>query len=246
LGEVAIYSDNKDSLCKNVVDLKKVSFPRVFRPNVDLKLQIDQMRSSIRPLDIVPIHIKGHQDDDKNFELDKAPLSVQCNIKMDEKAKAFLQSHQGRFEPNEKAKEMPVMQSWLKINSSTIHNNFAHHIKLNYESDSYFLNENHYSNIGIQNTNIVKIIKSNVEKRNIDGTEPFILYISFSSDDFEHNQHRKTKGSMWLKTVTICPPSTMPTSSIYTYILSLSKKGKDHDVVHHIHCILLYWPFLHF
>ena len=109
-----------------------------------------------------------------------------------------------------------------------------HFLAFGYESDSYFLNENHYSNIGIQNTNIVKKIKSNVKKRIIDGTEPLILYITFWSDDFEPNQHRKTKGSMWLKTVTICPPSTMTTSPKYTYILSLSKKGKDHDVVNDI------------
>ena len=94
-GEVAIYIDNQDSLCKNVIDLKNVSFPRVFRPNMDVKMQIDQMRASIRPLHIMPIQIKGHQDNDKNFELDKAPLSVQCNIEMDEKAKVFLQSQQG-------------------------------------------------------------------------------------------------------------------------------------------------------
>ena len=67
-GEVAVHSDNSDSLCKNVVDLRKVSFLRASRPNVDLKLQIDSMRKSIKPLNIVPIHIKGHQVKDENFE----------------------------------------------------------------------------------------------------------------------------------------------------------------------------------
>ena len=81
-GEVAVYSDNSDSLCKNVVDLRKVSFSRVFRPNINLKLQIDSMQKSIKPFNIVLIHIKGHQDKDENFEFENAPLSVQCNIEM--------------------------------------------------------------------------------------------------------------------------------------------------------------------
>ena len=71
-GEVAVYIDNSDSLCKNVVDLNKVSFPRVFRLNADLKLQIDSMRKSIKPINIVPTHIKGYQDKKENFLFEKA------------------------------------------------------------------------------------------------------------------------------------------------------------------------------
>ena len=51
---------------------------------------------------------------------------------MDEDAKAFLRSHRGKFEPTKQARPLPVMQSWLEIQGSTVHNNFAHHIKLNY------------------------------------------------------------------------------------------------------------------
>ena len=90
------------------------------------------MRKSIKPLNIVPIHIKGHQDKDENFEFENAPLSVQCKIEMDEDAKTFHRSHPGKFEHTKQARPLPVMQSWLKIQGYTVHNNFAHHIKLNY------------------------------------------------------------------------------------------------------------------
>lgn len=39
-GEVELYGDNSDSLCKNPINTSAISFPRFFRPNADLKLQI--------------------------------------------------------------------------------------------------------------------------------------------------------------------------------------------------------------
>ena len=60
------------------------------------------MRKSLRPLCLTPTHIKGHQDDDPNFILEQAPLPVQCNIEMDERAKKFLSKHQGQLEPTSK------------------------------------------------------------------------------------------------------------------------------------------------
>ena len=109
-----------------------------------------------------------------------------------------------------------------------------HFLAFGYKTEFSFLNEPHYSNTGIQSTNIAKQIKRNVKKGISDDINPLILYITFWSDDFEPNQHRKTKGSMWIKTVTICPPSNMSTSPKYTYILALSKKGIDHDVINDI------------
>ena len=42
-GEVNIYCDNMDALCKNKIVLSDISFPRLFRPNVDTKLQIQTL-----------------------------------------------------------------------------------------------------------------------------------------------------------------------------------------------------------
>ena len=46
------------------------------------------------------IHLKGHQDDDKEFEYETAPLSVRMNIDMDASAKLFLKQNQKQLNPN--------------------------------------------------------------------------------------------------------------------------------------------------
>ena len=55
-GEVELYGDNKDSLCKIPIRTNHISFPRFFRPNVDLKIQICEMRENLKPIKIIPIH----------------------------------------------------------------------------------------------------------------------------------------------------------------------------------------------
>ena len=86
-GEVEVCCDNKDALCTQPIRTKEISFPRYFCPNVDLKLQIQMLRKNLRKMGILPVHIKGHQDDDKDFELDKASLAVRCNIEADNEAR---------------------------------------------------------------------------------------------------------------------------------------------------------------
>ena len=55
--------------------------------------------------------------------------------------------------------------------------------------------------------------------------DPMILYLLFWSDDFEGSMLRKNKNSVWLKTVTICPPHDQVTSTKFTYIIPLVVKG---------------------
>ena len=131
-GEIEIYSDNSDSLSKNKLELRNASFPRIFRPNVDLKLQIQAQRQYLRPIRVFPTHIKGHQDDDMEFILEEADLPVQCNIEMDYAAKIFLTNDNGVLNPMAKATTMPIMRSRLEIQGSTIQNNFDHHVKLHF------------------------------------------------------------------------------------------------------------------
>ena len=131
-GEIEVYSDNKDSLCKNKLNLRNVSFPRIFRANVDLKLQIQDQRQYTKPIKVFPTHIKGHQDDDDEFILEEADLPVQCNIEMDTAAKKVLTDDNGTLNPTTKAKSMPVMRSRLEIQGSTINNNLDHHVKLHF------------------------------------------------------------------------------------------------------------------
>ena len=98
-GEVTLYSDNKDSLCEKQIHTNLISFPQFFRPNMDIKLQIQTMRKKLKPIRVIPTHIKGHQDDHEGFEYDKAPVPVQCNIDADHASKTFLKTHQRTLEP---------------------------------------------------------------------------------------------------------------------------------------------------
>ena len=60
---------------------------------------------------------------------------------------------------------------------------------------------------------------------------PLILYVIIWSDDFEPNQTRKNRNSIWLKTVSICPPRLFKTSSLYTFPICLGRKGQIHDQI---------------
>ena len=84
-----------DSLVKHGFEISKLAFPSFFRPNMDLKLLLQRLRQETpQALTISPNHIKGHQDNDKNFEYDTAPQSVRRNIDMDELAGKILETDQ--------------------------------------------------------------------------------------------------------------------------------------------------------
>ena len=60
--------------------------------------------------------------------------------------------------------------------------------------------------------------------------DTLILPVVFWSDDFEVN-HIKSTTSIWVHTVTVCPPSSFATSSRYTHALALGRKGISHDSI---------------
>ena len=64
---------------------------------------------------------------------------------------------------------------------------------------------------------------------------PLIFYVTFWSDDFEGAMLRKNKKSIWIKTITICPPSNQTTSTKYTYVLAIGRKGTNHDEINVLH-----------
>ena len=69
---------------------------------------------------------------------------------------------------------------------------------------------------------------------------PLIFYVTFWSDDFEGAMLRKNKKSIWVKTITICPPSNETTSTKYTYVLAIGRKGTNHDEINVLHNTELY------
>ena len=132
-GEIQICGDNKDSLVMQPIDTTKMSFPRFFRPNMDLKIQLQELRSEC-PKNIVlfPTHIKGHQDRAEHFQYEEATQGTKRNIDMDELAKRFLQHHQGPLEPRRLQLQLPSQKANLLIADARITNNMQEHISLHF------------------------------------------------------------------------------------------------------------------
>ena len=99
-------------------------------------------------------------------------------------------------------------------------------------SDSYKRIISHSSSIPQEN--ISMIIRSKVKNslRSSD-ISPLIIYIILWSDDFEPNNVKQHKKSTWIKTVTFAPPKHCQTSSKHTYVIALSAKNTNHELINH-------------
>lgn len=132
-GEVNIYADNQDSLCVNSLDYNHMSFPRFFCPNVDIKMQIQAIRTSLpKQVKIYPQHVNGHLDDEKDFSYDEAPQQVQINIDVDEMCDPFLKHNQGKLEPTTMPLMLPNQKASIQVQGIRIQNNAEHHIMLHF------------------------------------------------------------------------------------------------------------------
>ena len=78
-------------------------------------------------------------------------------------------------------------------------------------------------------------IRHEASKNYESNAQPMILYLLFWSDDFEGAMLRKNKNSVWLKTVSICPPHEQVTSTKFTYVIAIGRKGSDHDEINKLH-----------
>ena len=72
------------------------------------------------------------------------------------------------------------------------------------------------------------------DKLQSSNVSPLIIFTSIWSDDFEPNSVKKTKSSIWMKTLTICPRDYQQTSKHHTYIISLGPKGSNHNEVNQL------------
>ncbi len=70
--------------------------------------------------------------------------------------------------------------------------------------------------------------------------DPYIMFVTFWSDDFEVNHTRKNRSSTWIKTMTLVTLSKTNTSKHYTHLVAIGHKGCSHTKVNaHIHTELL-------
>ena len=64
-----------------------------------------------------------------------------------------------------------------------------------------------------------------------------IGYLLFWSDSFLNSFIKQKDNSVWVLTVTICPPEDMKSSGRYTYVLAIGKSDANHSEVinHYMH-----------
>ena len=75
------------------------------------------------------------------------------------------------------------------------------------------------------------ILKHINEKFSNEDKDPYVLFITLWSDDFEVNHTRRNRNSTWIKTVTLSSPPNMSTSKSHTHIIALGQKGNNHSTV---------------
>ena len=100
--------------------------------------------------------------------------------------------------------------------------------------DCLYHNDNVSQLNGIAACNQANVCRTEVKQQYCD-INPMILYLLFWSDDFEGAMLRKNKKSVWIKTVTICPPRDKITSTKYKYVVGIGRKRYDHDEINTLH-----------
>ena len=108
-----------------------------------------------------------------------------------------------------------------------------HFLSFNLEMNYMTCDENNMINTGISKCKMALQMRNSVKEELKDSNiSPMILYINLWSDDFEPNVYRKNRKSIWIKTVSICPPRDKITSPMYTYVLAIGRKTDNHDIMH--------------
>ena len=84
---------------------------------------------------------------------------------------------------------------------------------------------------------ILQSIHKQYESSNID---PYVLFVTFWSDDFEVNHTRKNRNSTWIKTMSIVGSKQTQTSPYHTQLIAIGHKGDNHNNINaHINKELL-------
>ena len=86
-------------------------------------------------------------------------------------------------------------------------------------------------NSSLLNTMVVHDILKDVNFESKKDIDPYVIFISLWSDDFEVNHTRRNKSSTWIKTVTFISPNHSDTSVDHTQAICLACKKSDHDKV---------------
>ena len=126
---IPVYCDNDEAVKRRSQHRSFKSFIKFVDTNYDVTTEIEDMIKSIKT-EVQLIHLKGHQDDDKEFEYETAPLSFRMNIDMDASAKLFLKQNQKQLNPNRITPFYTASKIALCIHGNVISKNMEAHIKL--------------------------------------------------------------------------------------------------------------------
>lgn len=130
-GDFTIYCDNKEAINIKQEHPFLLSYVRFCSNNYDLKQEIRHQLSTLY-IKVSFDHVKGHKDDDKQFDYDTAPQYTKRNIDMDRQAKEFFISPSPKLRPHRCAPTYPNQTVCMKIHESAIVSNYLHHIKLHH------------------------------------------------------------------------------------------------------------------
>ena len=87
-------------------------------------------------------------------------------------------------------------------------------------------------NSSIIHTKICKTILHTINtKHKLNNIDPYVIFVTFWSDDFEVNHTRRNRNSTWIKTMTLIGSKETNTSRFYTQLVAIGNKGINHDNV---------------
>ena len=86
-----------------------------------------------------------------------------------------------------------------------------------------------YDNSTLLHTKKAKQILSTINnKHKSSSIQPYVLFITLWSDDFEVNRTRKNQSSTWIKTMSLIGSKSTNTSRHHTHLIALGNKGCNH------------------
>ena len=75
------------------------------------------------------------------------------------------------------------------------------------------------------------VVKTLHDKHKASNIDPYVVFVTLWSDDFEENHTRQNRNPTWMKTITFASTNDMSTSKHHSQIVSLGQNGSNHTPV---------------
>ena len=129
-GFVELFTDSKGSISKSI-NKKPTSTKDVLKLDNDVACEVNERVKNV-PFQVKILHVKGHQDDDRDFE--ELPLPAQLNCMMDSKVNTFMRQFPTQ---NEVYPILPKQKFILRINGIISPNLAEHKLIEAYNEDAW-------------------------------------------------------------------------------------------------------------